>query len=109
MGLDQYSYYRQPDTISGLTEIHYWRKHYTIHDWMEKLWESKGGSGSFNCVVLDLNAQDIDALELHMKQKDFYRDDPDYAEWRMKDDLKFINSARECFEADLGVVYDSWY
>ena len=71
-------------------------------------WESKGGCGAFNCIVLELNAQDIDALELHITQKDFYADDPWDADWRMEDDLKFIHSARECFEAGLKIVYDSW-
>lgn len=103
MNLNQYACYRHTTSISGLEEFHYWKNHYNLHNWMESLWKSKGNDGIFNCECLDLSASDIDALELHITQKDFYTED-----WQMEEDLKFIRKAREVLDNGLKIVYDSW-
>ena len=45
-------------------EIAYWRKHPSLHGWMDKLEERKNLEyDSFNCVELELTWEDIDELE----------------------------------------------
>ena len=72
MGLDQYATARKGDAITddeGDTyyedsiELAYWRKHPNLQGWMENLYHEKGGDESFNCVDLELDLEDLDALE----------------------------------------------
>ena len=50
-------------------ELAYWRKHPSLHGWMEQLWVSKGrprqdvGWPIFNGIELELTWQDVDDLE----------------------------------------------
>lgn len=50
-------------------EIAYWRKHPSLHGWMEQLWVQKGCPGQhanypdFNGVELELSWNDVDDLE----------------------------------------------
>jgi hypothetical protein len=97
MGLDMYAYvgrtgqrdefYETADwdektnelvgPVSKPVEIAYWRKHPSLHGWMEKLWLRKNGfpstgdqqfiegrqAPSFNGIELELSWEDIDELE----------------------------------------------
>jgi len=94
--------------------IHYWRKHPNLHGWMERLYREKGGSeDSFNCVNLQLTAEDISSLEADIKAKalpatcGFFFGESDGSE--ADDDLQFVADAREAFAAGLTVFYTSWW
>ena len=92
MGLDMYAYVGRPgqsaayqsqegdwdrDTqewvtkgpVSKPVELAYWRKHPSLHGWMEQLWVQKGmpGTGNtdadFNGIELELTWNDVDDLE----------------------------------------------
>jgi hypothetical protein len=89
MGLDMYAYvgrkgqrdeyYEKGDwnpeikefesPVDKPVEIAYWRKHPSLHGWMEQLWIQKGRPGQhsgyedFNGVELELSWNDIDDLE----------------------------------------------
>jgi hypothetical protein len=84
MGLDMYAYVGRPGQrdefyekadwdektneligpVSRPVEIAYWRKHPSLHGWMEQLAERKNLEyRSFNGVELELTWEDIDELE----------------------------------------------
>ena len=84
MGLDMYAYVGRPGQraefhekadwyektnelvgpVSKPIEIAYWRKHPSLHGWMEKLAEQKNLKyKSFNNVELELTWEDVDELE----------------------------------------------
>lgn len=85
MGLDMYAYVGRPgqrdefyekaewneDTkefdspISKPVEIAYWRKHPSLHGWMEQLWQKKNPEdmSTFNGIELELTWEDVDELE----------------------------------------------
>ena len=72
MGLDQYAYAVPKKESESRKELAYWRKHNRLQGWMEQLWYDKGrpnaqtdgnAMGDFNCVDLERDANDIDALE----------------------------------------------
>lgn len=53
-------------------ELAYWRKHPSLHGWMEELWEAKGRPGyppdaDFNGIELELTWEEIDMLEKDIK------------------------------------------
>jgi hypothetical protein len=97
-------------------DFDYWRKFNALHGWMEKLYEAKGGTGSFNCEAVRLNPEDLDALELAVKKDQlvptagffFGSQDPFDA-----DDAEEVNSfiakAREAISNGKAIWYDSWW
>jgi hypothetical protein len=123
MGLDQYAY--AMDNNGEREELMYWRKHPNLHGWMENKWHEKGcpgkpddpnplGMSDFNCIPLELTAQDLTELEAAVTGAElpgtvgffFGSDaDDDYKE----SDLEFIKKAREALDAGLPVFYDSWW
>ena len=139
MGLDQYAYARKGEPKIESSEIEYtdaegntqkethkevifedqielayWRKHPNLQGWMEQLWCEKGGEGEFNCVDVELTADDLDALEQDIDYGDlpetqgfFFGSDSDN---RYKDgDLDFIHDAREHLSMGYKIVYTSWW
>jgi len=123
MGLDQYAYTIDKD--GEKRELAYWRKHPSLHGWMEDLWHSKGrpneteetsgmGLSNFNCVPVPLAAEDLDSLERAIKTdmlpetSGFFFGDDASDHYRAAD-LKFIQKARESLDAGLDVFYDSWW
>ena len=115
MGLDQFAY-----TTKGKNkeEIAYWRKHNALHGWMENLWEKQGcpkkhdEDGSFNCIPLELNMENLDKLEqdilgssLPETQGFFFGDGSD--KHYQAQDLKFIQDARTELFMGLKVFYNS--
>lgn len=124
MGLDQFA--RTIDQDGNKVEIAYWRKHPNLQGWMENLWNSKGkpglddanmgggGLSDFNCVALELNSDDLDDLEYAVRGNIlpdtvgfFFGDDSD--DYYKKQDLEFIDKAREALDNGLTVVYYSWW
>jgi hypothetical protein len=98
-------------------EIAYWRKHPNLHGWMAELWmvRETGGEGDvdkFNGVELELTAEDLDELELAVKNNElpptsgfFFGDGAD--DYYKPSDLKFIQEARAEMFLGLKVFYNS--
>ena len=61
MGLDQYAF--TPDNSENPDFI--WRKHAKLQTFMENIYYNRAGSDAetFNCVDLNLTAEDIETLE----------------------------------------------
>jgi hypothetical protein len=127
MGLDQYAYAREIVKSDDEEEpvdidIAYWRKHNRLQGWMENLYRDKNPDSDrdFNCVDLELTAEDLDRLEqdvLHTalpKTEGFFFGDDSYSneEWLkeyMKTDLKFIHDARQHLRDGYKIIYSSWW
>lgn len=125
MGLDMYAFTAPAtavtqdvdfdlNTIDGITELHYWRKHPNLHGWMRDLYYTKGGTGrDFNCDPLRLTLDDITALEQAIRSgslpdtSGFFFGETDGSE--QNDDLQFIAKARTAIENGFAVCYDSWW
>jgi hypothetical protein len=139
MGLDQYAYARPPRKRNGDDDeqICDWRKHNRLQGWMQQLWEDKGcpnaqtegdEMGDFNCVELQLTAQDIDNLEYAIENFElpeangffwgsdsyFWNDEndepfPENEYWYKKHDLDFVAQARKMLDKKWRVYYSCWY
>lgn len=139
MGLDQYAFARKGDRIEttedytyqdfeGNThteqrtsvsyeeehEVAYWRKHPNLQGWMEALWRSKGNEGEFNCVDVELTAQDLEDLEDDLRhntlpdtQGFFFGGNSD--DYYKEADEEFIREARQYLSDGYKVVYTSWW
>jgi len=121
MGLDMYACtLREPPATpvdfkaEEVSELHYWRKHPNLHGWMEQLYREKGGTDdSFNCVNLQLTAEDLDRLAAAIRDRNlpqtegFFFGASDGSE--IEDDLAFIAKARDALAAGLTVFYSSWW
>lgn len=121
MGLDMYAHTttEQPAApvdfkAEEVREIHYWRKHPNLHGWMEQLYRAKGGKdATFNCVNLQLTAEDFDQLEAAIRDNGlpatigFFFGISDGSE--IEDDLDFVAKARQALAAGLTVFYSSWW
>ena len=125
MGLDMYAWSipatKQEDfetgemPISEDHELHYWRKHPSLHGWMHKLYCKKVKeipAGEFNGVQVLLEKEDIIELvfdiigeQLPHTEGFFFGSDYDNKE----DDLKFCKKAYDAIRADECVYYDSWW
>lgn len=100
--------------VEEATELHYWRKHPNLHGWMERLYREKGGQdANFNCLNLQLTAEDLDRLETAIRDRTlphtegFFFGVSDGSE--VDDDLAFIAKARDALAAGLAVFYVSWW
>ncbi|MDK1389417.1 phosphoglycerate kinase [Sinorhizobium sp. 7-81] len=121
MGLDMYACtLRQSPAVpvdfdvGDAVALHYWRKHPNLHGWMEALYREKGGTqADFNCVNLQLSAEDLDRLEVAIRNRrlphteGFFFGVSDGSE--LDDDLAFIAKAREAVAAGLVVFYTAWW
>ena len=121
MGLDLYAYktktpipaiqFKEPEDA---IEIHYWRKHYNLYEWMQQLYQAKGGKDEdFNLSTLRLDPADIDTLEKAVLENSlpdttgslFGETNSDYAEYN----LRFIATAREAFAQGYRVYFLGWW
>lgn len=139
MGLDQYAYSRPPRKRNSDDDVQLmeWRKHNRLQGWMQQLWSDKGcpnaqtegnEMGDFNCVELQLTAQDIDNLEYSINNfelpeangffwgSDSYfwnnEDDEPFPEneyWYKSNDLIFVESARKALDNKHRIYYSCWY
>lgn len=94
-------------------EIAYWRKHPNLHGWMEQLAKSKKlDYSTFNGVELELDQDDLDALEecvlegsLPSTTGFFFGNEAD--DIYKETDLEFIKRARAELFCGLKVFYNS--
>ena len=106
-------------TVSKPVELAYWRKHPSLHGWMEQLWERKliveGGDPSthtFNGIELELTWEDIDVLEKAVRQgklpftEGFFFGKPSDNHY-YEEDLKFCVNAKAELFLGLKVFYNS--
>jgi hypothetical protein len=134
MGLDQYAYYEQDGEQLPIAD---WRKHNRLQGWMEQRWVDKGSPGThtegnpmgdFNCVPLELNAQDIEDLEWAIENFDlpetagfFFGQDsyfwenedgepyPENDYFYKEQDIEFVQEAKKALTDGHKVFYNSWY
>ena len=120
MGLDMYAYMttETPATpvdfkVKDAHRFFYWRKHPNLHGWMEELYREKGGDQGFNCVPVQLTAEDLDRLEAAITggalpdTSGFFFGQSDGTE--TNEDLAFVAAAREALALGYTVYYDSWW
>jgi hypothetical protein len=108
----------ESDTVTKPHELAYWRKHPSLHGWMEQLWVSKGrprqsvGWPIFNGIELELTWDDLDNLERairHGKLPDtegFFFGSPADNHY-YEQDLEFVNNAKAEVFLGLKVFYNS--
>ena len=113
MGLDQIAFTK---TEEGEQEdLAIWRKHPNLQGFMEALYYERGGEeDTFNCIPLELTAEDIDNLERAIMEGGlpqttgfFFGDDAD--DYYTEQDLEFIANARKALAEGKSVIYDSWW
>ncbi len=108
----------ESETVNKPRELAYWRKHPSLHGWMEQLWERKGrprqsvGWPIFNGIELELTWDDLDDLERairHGKLPDtegFFFGSPADNHY-YEQDLEFVNNAKAEVFLGLKVFYNS--
>jgi hypothetical protein len=108
--------HRNPN-VNRPREIAYWRKHPNLHGWMARLWLARENNAlqetdNFNGIELELTAEDLDNLELAVKNKQlpstsgfFFGNEAD--DYYRESDLKFIQMARAEMFLGLKVFYNS--
>lgn len=107
--------YREALKIHPCQKIAQWRKHHDLHGWMESLYRKKGGEGDFNCQIVQLTIDDLNALDTAITYRKlpattgffFGNNPPDEAS--DEEDMAFIAKAREAIEQGFAVYYDSWW
>lgn len=119
MGLDAWLYTFNPKSLSedkgqvtdSGDEIVYWRKHHSLHRWMENLYIKRGGTAEFNLIPLFLSKDDLDRLE-----RDIINNRLQYTEGFFSSieeaknyDLKAVKSAKVCLALGYLVYYNSWW
>ena len=101
-------------TVTKPIEIAYWRKHPSLHGWMDQLWQRKNPEdmSTFNGVELELTWEDIDELEqavrhgqLPFTEGFFFGKPADNAYY--EEDLKFCLNAKAELFLGLKVFYNS--
>jgi hypothetical protein len=108
MGLDQWAY-----AVKGeeRKEIFYWRKHPDLEGWAATLWHERGGEGDFNCQELELDMDDIDALEGEhrnlAKCVGFFFGET--SEEDIESTQEFIGIARQHLQDGYKIIYTSWW
>lgn len=100
--------------ISKPVEIAYWRKHPSLHGWMEQLWQKRNPEdmSSFNGIELELTWEDIDELEQTIKagklpftEGFFFGKPADNVYY--EEDLKFCTNAKAEIFLGFKVFYNS--
>src|SRR5690606_22532615 len=114
MGLDQYAYSATSENNKDMIKIAEWRKHPNLQGWMENLYREKGGEKEFNCVHVELDKDDLDALETAVNEESlpetqgfFFGNNSD--EYYKNQDLEFIKNARAAIGEGKKVFYGSWW
>jgi hypothetical protein len=114
MGLDQTAYTKNKDGES--TYIQDWRKHNALDGWMQSLWNTKGGSGEWNCNELELKMHDIEQLEAVVVNDElpethgfFYGGDSRHDDYQKEKTLEFISDAYDTLREGKQVFYTAWF
>ena len=137
MGLDMYAYVARPGqqdeyqsqegdwdhatqewvtkgSVTKPRELAYWRKHPSLHGWMEQLWQRKNPEdmSTFNGIELELTWEDVDELEravrhgqLPFTEGFFFGKPADNVYY--EEDLKFCLDAKAELFLGLKVFYNS--
>jgi hypothetical protein len=94
--------------VDHIRELHYWRKHWSLHTVMEQLYLEKGGADEgFNCVNLQLIDSDLEYIEKAVNLGlEVY---PYYPHNTKAIDLEFIEKAKKASLEGLTVYYYAWY
>ncbi|WP_281081768.1 hypothetical protein [Variovorax paradoxus] len=95
-------------------QIAYWRKHPSLHGWMEQLYRSEGGTAEiFNCVPMRIDAEDLDALERALDESGLPETTGLFFGVTCPEDIAldraFIAAVRAALAAGAFVFYDSWW
>ena len=113
-------------TVNKPRELAYWRKHPSLHGWMEQLWLRKNGfpstsdqqfiegrqAPSFNGIELELTWEDVDELERAVRHgklpftEGFFFGKPS-DNYYYDEDLKFCVNAKAELFLGLKVFYNS--
>lgn len=95
-------------------ELHYWRKHPNLEQFMADLYFEKGGLQSFNCCKVELKQEDITTLqELIISDKlptggGFFHGNNSDAEYK-EETLEALKDAMNAIEEGDRVYYTSWW
>ena len=101
-------------------ELHYWRKHPNLEEFMAQLYFDKGGKGSeynplsFNCCKVELKQEDIVTLqELIISDKlpqggGFFHGSNSDAEYK-EETLEAFKDAMNAIEEGYRIYYTSWW
>ena len=120
MGLDSNAYAvpagttYNPETETA-ENIQYWRKNNALHGWMERLYRTNGGTEMFNCVPLQLTAENLKQLRKDIKANEltptegFFFGEQSYTQNQKKEDLAFVKLALMCIEKGNDIYYNSWW
>jgi hypothetical protein len=127
MGLDQYAYHCDASALDTkqvdfeecdleAKQIQCWRKHPDLQGWMEALYREKGGMAKdFNCTTVRLLAEDLDRLEVDIKNSalpkttGFFFGRSYGTEDEEGRDLRFVIAARKLLAQGRAVYYSSWW
>ena len=116
MGLDSYAYVSTANNgdFKNASSFYYWRKHRVLNKWMMDLAEKKGCDNAkieeFCIYCVQLEPQDVDALESEIKSKRLYAEAGKplaYINFDMLCDIDFIRQARIAFSSGLYVFYQA--
>jgi hypothetical protein len=117
---DQYGVDNIPEDkkVTKPIELAYWRKHPSLHGWMEQLWVQRGRPGQhadypeFNGIELELSWEDVDDLERAVRSGNlpftegfFFGKPSDNVYY--EDDLKFCADAKAEIFMGFKVFYNS--
>ena len=118
MGLDMNAYAvpaGTPYDPESAREIQYWRKNNALHGWMKRLYESQGGTESFNCIPLQLTAENLKQLRKDIKAdkltptEGFFFGAQSYDANEKKEDLAFVKLALMHIDHGNDIYYNSWW
>lgn len=120
MGLDMYLYVvrAKDDNEWGRLnqdqriDIGYWRKHYSLHDYMNDLWKERTGrpqDAMFNCIPLELSEEDIKNVMKLIRENKIQYDWEDMRKEVKQRDLRTFKEALKFSKAGCKVFYDSWW
>lgn len=122
MGLDMLAF-TTTDTIDqtidikqisdNCVQLHCWRKHPNLHGWMEKLYRERGGTEVFNCLGIKLTLEDLDRLEVDLRNNALPHTEGFFFGQSMgdelEDDLDFVAKAKAAIASGKTVLYGSWW
>lgn len=118
MGLDSNAYAIPAGTTydpETAEDIKYWRKNNALHGWMERLYIANGGTEMFNCVPLQLTAENLKQLRKDIKANEltptegFFFGEQTYTEDEKKEDLAFVKLALMHVDNGSDIYYSSWW
>ena len=92
-----------PICIRNSSEDFYWRKNYTLHDYIEQIYRKRcDKTTQFNSIEFELYKKDIINLKKHILDSD-----SDWDKSLKKQDLEFCEKALEHIQLGKKIVYDS--